>query len=278
MSKISKLANYGKNLIRYVRYGGIVYMRFFSVDAMQLLDNKHVVVTGGGKGLGFQMAKRFLSAGASVTITGRHETKLLEAIKSLNSDKVDYMVWDVCDISITPDVIAKLIEKHSRIDAFVNNAGVYFPEDSKFFGQKEENWDTTLNTNLKGLHFACQEEIHHLISNGGGKIINITSIGGVRSGYVPYDLSKSAANTLTKALAKRYTKDGVIINAIAPGEMPTEMGTPRDVNGNIYYGGQRNHRLTLTEEVAELALFLLSDGANNIAGQVICCDGGASIF
>lgn len=233
---------------------------------------------GGVKGLGFTLANRLLSLGAYVTITGRSEEKLTKAIEALNSNRVDYIQWDVCDFKSAGYKIKSIIQLHDGIDGFINNAGIYFPEDSKFIGQSENNWNQTMETNLKGLHYLCQSEIDYFLKRGGGKIINITSLGGVRAGYTPYDLSKSAANTLTKALAKKYTSHQIIINAIAPGEMPTDIGTPCNIHGNIYYEGQRNQRLTLTEEVAELSAFLLSDATNNLCGQILCCDGGASLF
>ena len=233
---------------------------------------------GGVKGLGFTLAKRLLSLGAYVTITGRSEEKLIQTVETLDSNRVDFLQWDVCDFKSAGNKIKLLLSKHEYIDGFINNAGVYFSEDSKFIGQSENNWNLTMDTNLKGLHYLCQNEIDYFLKCGGGKIINITSLGGVRAGYTPYDLSKSGANTLTRALAKKYTSRQIIINAIAPGEMPTDMGTLCDIHDNLYYGRQRNQRLTLTEEVAELTAFLLSDSTNNLCGQILCCDGGASLF
>lgn len=276
--RIKKLFKKVEELIFYGIKGRAVYVNFSNIDNDSMLLGKTIVIVGGGsRGLGYDMAKRFISLGAKVIITGRNRDTLIKAKNDLDSSNIDIMEWDVSNVNRNLEIISELTNKYQRIDAFINNAAVYYLDDFKFLGQSEENWNSTMDTNLKGLHYACQCQIGYFLKSKGGKIINITSIGGVLPGYTPYDLSKCAANSLTRALAKRYISNNIIINAIAPGEMPTELGQPRDINGNLYYKGQRNHRLTLTQEIAELAAFLLSDSANNICGQIICNDGGASL-
>lgn len=266
-----------KNLFKYIKSGGVVYVNFATISNPRLLENKHIVIIGGSKGLGFTMARKFLEVGAKVTISGRSEERLKKAKENLKSDKVNYIVWDLDRVDNVQSHIEQIHKSFGIIDFFINNAGVFFASESSFFTQSVYSWDKTMNTNLRGLFFVCQKEIAYFLKRGGGKILNITSIGGVRSGYNAYDISKSSANNLTRGLAKLYASHNIIVNAIAPGEMPTEMGRPCDIHDNIYYSKQPNHRLTLTEDVAELAVFLMSDAANNIVGQVICCDGGASI-
>lgn len=102
---------------------------------------------GGNKGLGFTLAKKLLSCGAYVTISGRDESKLKDTIHSLGSSKVDYLVWDICDVNSTSAVIKEVLDKHKSIDCFINNAGIYFPEDNQFLKQSQHSWDITMNTN-----------------------------------------------------------------------------------------------------------------------------------
>lgn len=158
---------------------------------------------------------------------------------------------------------------------FINNAGVW--KSFRPLETSEEEWDSVVNINLKGLYFMMQQEASYLLSkNKEGKIINITSVEGIRTDFNPYSASKWGANDLTRGLAKQLACKGIIINAIAPGVALTNINQKlkETAKDNDYFPTHRTGRFTKAEEVAELAAFLSSDAANNIVGQVIAVDGG----
>jgi NAD(P)-dependent dehydrogenase (short-subunit alcohol dehydrogenase family) len=274
---LRKLIIYLKNIVKYMRRGGIVYVNVTQVNREGLKDKK-ILITGGSSGFGFAMAKKFLSEGASVLITGRNQIKLEMAVKELNNEKAFGLVWDMSDISIAKEKISDAIKLLNGLDVAINNAGVWTPKN--WLEIDEMEWNRILETNLKGLFFICQAEITALKKNKSiGKIINITSMEGVRGGFGPYSASKWGANGMTKGLAKMFIKDNIIVNAIAPGMAVTNINPklPKNVQDNAFCNGHPSERYVLVEEVAELASFLASDSANSIVGQIIAIDGGCTL-
>jgi NAD(P)-dependent dehydrogenase (short-subunit alcohol dehydrogenase family) len=274
-----KWINYFKNTIKYIRRGGVIYTTVTQVNHEDSLKNKKILITGGGSGFGFAIAKKFLSEGALVLITGRNQFKLEKALKDLNSVNVFGLVWDISDISIVKGRLTDATRILNGLDIVINKAGVWTPKHWKQISETE--WDDILNINLKGLFFMCQSEAEILRRNKStGKIINITSIEGIRGGFGPYYASKWGANGLTKGLAKELIEDDIIVNAIAPGMAITDINPslPKNVEDNAYCPQHRTKRYVLVEEVAELASFLASDSANSIVGQVIAIDGGWTLY
>lgn len=242
----------------------------------ELLSGKVALVTGGSSGFGFAIAKRFLESGAKVVITGRNKRKLEKAVKDLASANVKGLVWDLSDVDIAKSKYAEASSLFGTIDIAVNNAGVWTPK--PWISILESDWDTILDTNLKGLFFICQAESEAMSvdANRMNKIINITSIEGVRGGYGPYCASKWGANGLTRGMAKALTSKNVVVNAIAPGMGITDINPNLPKDGNLALDNL-NGRFVAVEEIAELALFLASDASNSIVGQVIVIDGGMAL-
>jgi NAD(P)-dependent dehydrogenase (short-subunit alcohol dehydrogenase family) len=199
----------------------------------------------------------------------------LNAAKSLGGS-IRYLIWDVSNTALAHKQIQKAAEILGGIDILVNNAGAY--SNVPFSSVNEKIWNTIMDTNIKGVFFICQAAAHQMIHNtNGAKIINITSIRGFEGDCTPYGISKWGANGFTKGLAREFISKNVIVNGIAPGITATEINGI-DVKENAYCGYEpKNNRVALPEEIAEIALFLASDAANNIVGQTIICDGGSTL-
>ena len=168
------------------------------------------------------------------------------------------------------------MDEVGHIDVFVNNAGVY--DTASWDNVTPEMYDKVIDTNQRGLYFMCQAEGKYFIKNNRkGKIINITSIAGILTGFNPYNVSKWGATCITRGLAKELVRKGVLVNAIAPGNVVTNIHSGvrgKKVEDNAYTSQHPTERYTLVEEVASLALYLASDASNNMVGQVIAVDGG----
>lgn len=239
------------------------------------LKGKNIIITGGNRGLGYAMAKRCAMEGANVIITGRNEEKLQQAASTLNCK---YLVLDVQDF----DSFDKFFIESERIfegpvDCLVNNAGISLHEKS-FLDVTIESFDAQIDTNLKGSFFMAQKYVEcykkHNLKNG--KILFISSETSVTVDERPYGLTKAAINSLVQGLAFRYIKDGIRINAVAPGVTSSDM-TGFKSEGNLFINNHTTCRVFLPEEVAELVCFMLSDASNSLNGQILVCNEGNTI-
>ncbi len=238
------------------------------IDRDYCLKNKIVIITGGGRGIGFSIAKRCISEGAKVIIAGRDEETLKEASQQLGG-----CLFEILDVSKTDNIkefTEKIFQKFVHIDYLVNNAGVSFHENT-ILSVSEEGFDKQFDTNLKGAYFMAKEFIFYNKNNCG--ILFVSSERGMQCDDVPYGLSKAALNSLTKGLSRRFYKDGIRVNAVAPGITTSDM-TGRKADENMYCEGIASKRFFLPEEIAEVAVFLLSDASKCISGEVINCDAG----
>ena len=273
-SSIKKLLKKAKALHKYIKYDGkVTNLTLSQVQYGGILKGKRIVVTGGGSGIGLAMARKFISEGAGVVITGRNREKLEQAGESINSPRLKTLPWDVSDMSVLSSKIQEAEALLGGIDIFVNNAA--FLEHKQ---TDEAFYDKTMDTNLKAVYFICKEVVNHMIDrNGdkGGKIINISSVNGQMSSTHPYYISKWGLNGLTKGYAKEYAPHNIIVNAIAPGFCASSINYC-DVNENAYCGVPLQ-RIILPEDIAELACFLCSDASNAIVGQIIAVDGGLTL-
>lgn len=239
----------------------------------ELLKGQRIVINGGGRGLGFYIAKRCVEEGASVLITGRNSDTLTNAASQLGH--CHFLAFDVTNIADAPtffDKCEQLME--GKIDALVNNAGVSHHEFS-FFCITENDWDTQFNTNLKAPFFLSQEFCKRFVEDGKkkGSILFISSERSYFCDERPYGLIKASINSLTGGLARRFIDKGIRVNAIAPGVTASDM-TGFDKEGDLYYENSRGHRVFMPEEVAETAVFLLSDLSACINGHVIPTNSG----
>lgn len=240
----------------------------------RLLLEKRIIITGGGKGLGYYMAKKFIAEGAYVLITGRNKDTLIKASNELG-EKCFYKVFDQTHVEYAQKLIIEAEKLMGGVDILVNNAGISFHE-GKYNNVTIEGFDQQMNTNLRSHFFIAQAFLNYkLKEHTEGNILFISSNTSGKCVDIPYGLSKAAINSLVGALSRRVYRKGIRINAIAPGVVHTEMTkTFTDVkNGNMQFDAPSG-RLFLPEEISEVACFLISDVSKCISGEFLFCDGG----
>lgn len=269
-----------KSLRKIYRYGGYSTVNIANVNHGEILKGKKILITGGSTGIGFSIAKKCLQEGAVVVITGRNEDKLKQAMEEVNNPSLSIVTWDVSQLSQNEESIIKTEELlGGDIDILVNNAGVILW--NNFPNVTEETWDKTYATNSKGLFFLTQYLCGKWMKENKiqlKKIINISSQGGFVGATYPYRMTKWDIAGLTQGLGIKLAPFGIIVNGIAPGIIATNM-QPGCLNQkeNVYCSDNPLERFALPEEIAELAIFLMSDAGNFIVGQTIVCDGGYSL-
>lgn len=239
------------------------------------LAGKHIIVTGGGRGLGFSMAKKFKEEGADVLIAGRNLDTLR---KSADSIGCKYLQLDVQDIESFAPFIDKADQMLEGVNCLVNNAGISLHENG-FLDVLPNQFDMQFDTNLKGAFFLTQAFIKKCKANKIDDTKNILFTSSETSITVderPYGLTKAALNSLIQGLAYRYVNEGYRINAIAPGVTISDMVEKKD-DGDLTYLGNITGRYYRPEEVAEIACFLLSDVSNCLNGQILVCNEGKTI-
>lgn len=243
------------------------------------LKGKNVLITGGSKGLGFDIAKAFAIQGAHVTITGRQETFLEESVARLKEiqKECSYIVADMQDVNSVYAMVDEAVKRMGGLDILINNAGVNFPKPA--LEVTEEDWDQIIDTNLKGLFFCSQRAGKHMIPQRKGKVINIVSqmafVGYFKR--AAYCSSKGGAVQLTKALAIEWAEHQIKVNAVAPTFVETDM-TKKMFDDQHFYEDVLSRiplgQLARPDDVTGAVLFLASDLANFITGETIKVDGG----
>lgn len=237
------------------------------------LCGKKIVITGGGRGLGFAMAKKFVTEGASVLIAGRNEETLK---KSASEIGCQYLTLDVSN----PNTFGSFMEQANQmldgVNCIVNNAGISLHEKT-FFDVTPETFDKQVDTNLKGGFFLTQKFVEILKKEQRkGTVLFTSSETGDTMDFRPYGFTKAAVNSMVQGLAYLFSKDGIRVNAVAPGVTTSDM-TGFKADGNLYEPGSAVERVYLPEEVAETACFLLSDAAGCVSGQIITCNNAKTI-
>ena len=241
------------------------------------LKDKVAIVTGASRGIGETIARRFCEEGASVILCSRLVASVTAVADSLVREGGNAKATQA-DISQKSDVEALVdmtLKEFSRIDILVNNAGIN--RDALFIRMKDEDWDAVLQTNLTGTAYCIRAVIRPMIRQKSGRIINISSVVGLmgNAGQANYVASKAGIIGLTKSIAKEVGRRGITANAIAPGFIKTDMTAKLSEQDRqkmlemIPIGS-----FGLPEDVAEVALFLASEAARYITGQVIQVDGG----
>lgn len=273
---MKSIASVLKRGLRYILHGvrpAEVTANISYLAPGKSLAGKRIIITGGGRGLGYAMAKKFVAEGAGVLIAGRNEQTLKDSAQKLGCK---YLTLDVQDVSSFSSFIAKADEMLGGVDCLVNNAGISLHEPT-FFDVTPDSFDKQIDTNFKGAFFLTQE-FARLIKeqNRKGSILFISSETGDTMDIRPYGLTKAAINSLVQGLAYLFAKDGIRVNAVAPGVTASEM-TGFNADGNLYYPANTSERVYLPEEVAEAACFLLSDASACMSGQILVCNNAKTV-
>ncbi|HEQ99284.1 MAG TPA: 3-oxoacyl-[acyl-carrier-protein] reductase [candidate division Zixibacteria bacterium] len=241
-----------------------------------MLKDKVAVITGSGRGIGLDIAEKFIKNGAKIVLTDISRELLDDAETKLASQgEVKSITCNVTDSQQVNDLIQNTLEHFGSVDVLVNNAGV--TKDTLLLRMKEEDWDFVLNVNLKGAFLVTQAAAKAMIKQKSGRIINISSVVGLMGnvGQSNYSSSKAGILGLTKSSAKELAGRGITVNAIAPGYIETEMTAALPEKAIQAFMDQIPlKRGGKPEDVANAALFLASDLASYITGQVIQVDGG----
>ena len=241
-------------------------------------ENQTTIVTGAGRGIGHAIALRLANEGARVASVSRTEANAKRTADEINASRADaakYYAVDVSDHAAVQEVGAQILEDFGKIDILVNNAGV--TRDRLAMRMSIEDWDTVINTNLRGAFNFTQAIVRAMIKQRSGRIINITSVIGLigNAGQTNYAASKAGLIGLTKSLARELASRNITVNAVAPGFITTDMteALSEELQKNI------TSKIPLTRvgqpnDVANVVAFLASTEANYITGQVLCVDGG----
>jgi len=238
------------------------------------LGGRVALVTGGSRGIGLDIAKTLAAAGARVAIVARDAGRVADAAASVGTDSLGLS----CDVSDATQVLATVgeVEQHmGPIDVLVNNAGL--THDNLLARLSEQDWDAVLDVNLKGAFLFTKHVTRGMMKRRSGRVVNITSIVGLvgNKGQANYAASKAGLIGFTKAVAKELASRNVLVNAVAPGFIDTDMtrampdAARQALTAQIPLG-----RLGQGTDVAHAVLFLASDLAGYITGQVFVVDGG----
>ena len=243
-----------------------------------LLDGRHALVTGASRGIGRAGALAFAAEGASVALNFAGNVAAAEAVRAeieSAGGKAILVPADVSDENAVEDMVKTVTEAFGSIDILVNNAGI--TRDGLLLRMKEEDWDAVLNTNLKGVFLCTKAVSKFMMKKRYGRIVNMASVVGVtgNASQANYAAAKAGVIGFTKAMAKELASRGITVNAIAPGFIRSDMTDvlPDKVKeamlAEIPLG-----RAGEPADVAKAALFLASDQAAYITGQVLKVDGG----
>jgi NAD(P)-dependent dehydrogenase (short-subunit alcohol dehydrogenase family) len=254
-------------------------------EKMKLAD-KVAIITGGNSGIGKATAELFVQEGAKVCITGRNEERCQEVAEKINK-KGRQAIFVIADVRF-PDECRKTVEAtleaFGKVDILFNNAGIYFADNA--VDCSEEEWDFTIDINLKGTFLMSKFVLPSMIAQGSGVIINNGSGWGIVGGNeaVSYCASKGGVVLLTKAMAINHARQGIRVNCLCPGDVKTPMlDEDARTQGKTWeeYHAQAVSkrpmgRMGTPEEIAKAALFLASDDSTFMTGAIMAVDGGGT--
>ena len=246
-----------------------------------MLTNKVALVTGASRGIGKAIAERLAADGAYVFINYGHFAKAAEEVAEQirqAGGQAEIVSCDVSDFDACGEMINKIIKEQGHLDILVNNAGI--TRDGLLMRMSEEDFDSVINTNLKGAFHTTRHISRQLLKQRSGRIVNVTSVSGIlgNAGQANYSASKAGVIGLTKSTARELAARGITVNAVAPGFVDTEMTAvlsdqvKEKLMEQIPLG-----RIAAPEEIAAVVAFLVSDAAGYITGQVISVDGGMAM-
>lgn len=240
-------------------------------------SGKVSIVTGASQGIGKAIALELAEEGGEVICADIQEDKLESIVQEIRAGggKASACKVDVSNLNAATEAVERLIQEHNQVDHLVNNAGI--TRDNLLMRMKEEEWDSVLAVNLKGVFNMSKAVIRHMVGRKCGRIVNISSVVGVmgNAGQTNYSASKAGVIGFTKSLAREVAARGITVNAVAPGYVATQMteSLPEAVK-KMFIDIIPMKRFGTPQEVAKVVKFLLSDEAAYITGQVVGINGG----
>ena len=247
------------------------------------LEGKVALITGGSLGLGKATARLFAQEGANVVITGRTEKTLVEEVGKAKEagHEISHIVSDVSKESDCREAVDFTLDKYGKIDILFNNAGILGV--GRTHETEIDYWDKIFAINVRGTYLMSKFTIPHMLENGGGCIVNNSSILGLKAlpGVAAYNSTKGAVTQLTRSMALDYAQDGIRVNAICPGTIETPMvdglldGMPdRNAAEDLFKSFHPMGRFGTAEEIAHAVLFLCDDNVSFMTGTMLSVDGG----
>ena len=240
-----------------------------TIEHGQVLKGQKILITGGSRGIGYHIAKRFIAEGAEVLILGRNAKALQKVSAELGCK---YLAFDITDIAQLPQLINQAAETLNGLTGLVNNAGVC-NIDNGFLNVTEQSYDEQFLLNVKSPFFLTQAFVkyvtEHKVPSSG--VVFITSERGLYPDDAPYGMTKAAIGNIVAGIARRFALQGVHINAIAPGVTADTINMP-EKQDDAYLKGAVGKRYIMPDELAEVAVFLMSDASKCVSGEIIPCN------
>lgn len=264
------------SLIRLLRQKKIVPI-VTPIHEDSALNNQVALVAGGSGGIGLAIAKKLIECGCRVVLSGSNKKHLETAISQLPKDMAAFVVIDYHQPESFPQKVSEVCSIFGRIDLLISSAGVH-TENLTFENMSIQEFDRVLGVNIRGVYFMAQAISRYMISESiRGNILFISSSRGSEPAWSPYGLSKWALNGFTKGLAQELVPYGITVNSIAPGPTATPLIGIKSGDG-IETTQTKIGRLTVPEEIAELALFMVSKSGFMMSGETIHISGGRGVW
>lgn len=245
------------------------------------LDNRVAVVTGAGRGIGYEIAAAMAAAGATVAVAELDRATGERAVAELTAAgrRALFVPLDVADSGSVASAARTVIDQLGSVDILVNNAGICI--NASALETTDDIWSRQMAVNLNGVFYCCREFGRHMVEKGSGSIINIASIAGVidvrPQHHIAYSASKAAVAQIARVLASEWAPHGIRANALAPGYVATDMPLAGGANQGLLDFWRSNiplGRMIEPSEIAAAAVFLASDAASSVTGHVLMADGG----
>jgi 3-oxoacyl-[acyl-carrier protein] reductase len=244
---------------------------------MGLLEGRVSIVTGASRGIGLAIAKALAAEGAHVVLAARDQARLAAAVSEIGAGggRAEALSLDVADRGSVEAAFAHVLSAHGRVDHLVNNAGV--TRDNLLLRMRDEEWQQVLATNLTGVFLCTQAALKPMLKQRGGRIVSVTSVVGLagNAGQANYAASKAGIVGFTKSVAREVASRGITVNAVAPGFVETDMTAAMTEKARAaVLGAVPMGRVGSPSDVAGAVVYLVSDAAAYVTGQVLAVDGG----